>query len=274
MKRQGGYTIIEVSLFLAISAALLLLVAGLQSMVTRQRFQDSMTSLRTTIQSEYEEVRSGINSRLGGVNIQGCGTGTSAPGADNECLMIGKLIRFNADSSNIYINYVVAAEATVPQADSGLSDQDALSRNETTLKVIDPTGTGTGDAVAKRQTVGIQRGSEFVGGWTIPDDDFVPPENINGLAILRSPVSGAVLVFAIKNGAVQSDGRLRLDSANAVYNIPTALMIRSSSGGFPGAAVCIDRGQTSSAVRLTIPVDNPNPSGGFSTTKLKEICVL
>ncbi len=274
MKRQGGFTIIEVSLFLAISAALLLLMAGLYSLVSRQRFQDTMTSLRTTIQSEYEEVRSGINPRLGGENVTGCGLG-QATGTSGNCLAIGKLIRLGptgADGTtdaSITINYVVAKN--IPADIGNLADQDALAAVE--LYAVGAGGSSyqvrANDVAAQPQITKIQQGGTFVNGWTIPDGNTTDPSNVNGLAILRSPASSAILVFALKNSAVNaSSGQLSLAGANATYNIPVAFMIDNAYTEFDGAAVCIDRGSSSSAVRTAIPTD---PTRNFTMADLNEL---
>jgi hypothetical protein len=283
MSRQGGYTIVEVSLFLAISASLILLIVGLQSMVARQRFQDAMTSLRTTVQSEYEEVRSGINSRLGGVNITGCandGVGNAA--GSSQCLATGKLIQFSVNSSDVKTSYVVAT-GTIPANDGTKTDEQAL--RAMSLKVIGAaSATTTTDAAAKPQTTKIQWGSEFAGGWTIPDSGE-PTGNITSIAILRSPISSAVLVFAFTANPVNGSGVLSLTSG--VVNTPVALVIRNADNGFRGAAVCVDRGSSSQAVRLAIPAEThginipingtigaSNPVTGITLDNLKGLCSL
>lgn len=278
MVREGGYTIIEVSLFLAISASLILLVAGLQSMVARQRFQDTMTSLRTTIQSEYEEVRSGINSRLGGADIAGCGSdGAGTAAGSSVCLATGKLIQFAVDSSDVTISYVVAT-GTIPANDGTKTDEQALGAM--TLKVVGAaSATATSDAAAKPQTAKIQWGSEFAGGWTIPDSG-TPTGGVSSIAILRSPISSAVLVFAFTANPVDNDSGV-LSLANGVINTPVALLVRNADSGFKGAAVCVDRGASSSAVRLAIPAEQWNinipTSGtvsGITLPNLKGLCSL
>jgi len=271
MKRQGGYTAVEVTLYLAISASLLLLLAGLQVMVSRQRFQDTMTTLRTTIQSEFEEVRSGINSRLGGNAVQGCDSNATAPGA-GSCLMIGKLIRFNASSSGpeyITINYIVATK--VPTLENRQTDEKDLRASE--LKVIGAPGATTTDTAIKQQTVKMQWGGQFAKGGTIPDSDTDLTKSIQGLAILRSPYSGAVLVFAMTDNTISGAGVLNMDDTHAIYNVPMALLIKNNQSGFPGAAVCIDRGQTSAVVRLSIPINN-SVLDGPTATNLRSTCSL
>ncbi|MCL2038067.1 hypothetical protein FWG95_03650 [Candidatus Saccharibacteria bacterium] len=281
MKRQGGFTVVEVTMFLAISASLLLLIVGLQALVARQRFQDSMTTLRTTIQSEYEEVRSGINTRLGTTGSGVCTNGGApvATGA-SKCYTIGKLIRFNPNSTEMYINYVVATTVPGDDPDDNAQRTDEEELRASTLYAV---GAGTSphistpDAAAKQQTVRMQWGSEFTKGFEIPDGDTSPQSNIKGLAILRSPISSAILVFAVRDNAVSpNNGKIDMTTINPLpmsYNVPMAFLIKNGYAGFPGAAVCIDRGSSSSAVRLAIPAEPSSTfSGATGASELRELC--
>jgi type II secretory pathway pseudopilin PulG len=270
MNQQEGFTIIEVSLFLAISASLILLVAGLQTMVSRQRFQDTMNSLRTVIQSEYEEVRSGINSRLGNT---GSVAGTS------EYLTVGKLIQFTSSSSDVKISYVVAT-GNLPS--SGGDDVAALKA--TSLKVVGDSSSAYAvkatDEAAKPQTTKIQWSSDFVAGYTIPDDSSNPTKGIQALAILRSPISSAIVTFSFASNPVSSNGSLSL--ASGLVNTPVALLVRNAGSGFKGAAVCIDRGSSSQVVHLAIPAESSgvvipssgNDATGINAGNLRSLCGL
>ena len=64
MKREGGYTVLETGLAIAMSTTLVLLTFGLAAMVGRGRFRDSLVTTQSFIKQQYNEVRSGINSRL------------------------------------------------------------------------------------------------------------------------------------------------------------------------------------------------------------------
>ena len=80
MKREGGYTVLETGLAIAMSATLVLLTFGLAAMVGRGRFRDSLVTTQSFIKQQYNEVRSGINSRLTG------GSGTTA-----DRLLVGRV---------------------------------------------------------------------------------------------------------------------------------------------------------------------------------------
>jgi type II secretory pathway pseudopilin PulG len=259
MKEQG-FTIIEVSLFLAISGSLILLTIGLWTMVSRQRFQDTMITLKNTIQSEYEEVRTNINERLGNTDIKECfskNVETNRAG-NSECLVIGKLIQFTRDSQDVRISYIVS-EGDKSGDYSGMGDEQALKKMA--LHVIGGNNTGTSgyyiktsDPAVIPKDIRIEWGGEFASGWTIPVE-VKAPEPSDTIAILHSPISNAVLVFAFKSNPVGSDGKLDL-SGSGLINQPVALMIRNNLVGFKGAAICIDSGASSVAVRAAIPADN------------------
>ncbi|MCL2174285.1 hypothetical protein FWH58_03295 [Candidatus Saccharibacteria bacterium] len=286
-----GFTIIEVSLFLAISGALVLLTLGLWTMVARQRFQDTMTTLRSTIQSEYEEVRTSMNERLGGTyNVEGCvddGVITSGDRTGNsKCLVIGKLLEFTPGNRDIKISYVVSIGGA--NADySSLSDEEALRKMGTdgTLAVIgnsnDSSSSGysvkTTDPAIIPRTVRIEWGGEFATSWTIPETDN--PQTSSSLAILHSPISSAIIVFSFApTNPVTTAGKLQLSVASARQ--PIAIMIRNTQRGFGGAAICIDDGPSSIAARTAIPADPyydfgaVSPPYSPSLSNLRELCSI
>jgi hypothetical protein len=250
-------------------------------MVARQRFQDTMVTLRSTIQAEYGEVRTNINERLGdAASITGCAndgtivSGQSATG-NSKCLAVGKLIQFKEGSQDITISYVVS-NGGINNQYLNMSDEGALKdiSAKGNLKLVGSSSSYTvrsSDAAIKPKTVRIEWGGEFAKGWTISDS----PKQTNAIAILHSPISGAILVFTFSNtNPIGTDGNLDLSSGSA--NQPIAIMIKNAQAGFKGAAICIDSGASSSAVRMAIPADsfynfdNTNPT--YKPDNLKGLC--
>src|SRR6266536_3229274 len=97
MTRAEGYTIIEVSLFLGISALMLAIaLVGTGLSIRTTRFADSTRSLHAYVQQQYDDLLNGVNSRLGN---EACNSGVistatpQTPGTSN-CLYMGKLILF------------------------------------------------------------------------------------------------------------------------------------------------------------------------------------
>ena len=115
MKREGGYTVLETGLAIAMSTTLVLLTFGLAAMVGRGRFRDSLVSAQTFVKQQYSEVRSSINSRLVDGNnsnqalVSSCNNAT-VPGNSAQCYVMGRLIEFynDVDTGQIKSSYVVA----------------------------------------------------------------------------------------------------------------------------------------------------------------------
>ncbi|MCL2280989.1 hypothetical protein FWC31_03900 [Candidatus Saccharibacteria bacterium] len=258
--KERGFTIIEVALFLAISASLILLTVGLWTMVSRQRFQDTMTTLRNTIQAEYEEVRTNINERVGTNGVVKCPIdGTIDPGVNvtgnSKCLAIGKLIEFVPNSQNIKISYIVLVEDTDNRY-FNMGDESALRSME--LAVIGDSSSlyevKTSDPAIIPKNIQLAWGGEFATSWTIPTSDIDSPIKSSGLAILHSPISGAVLIFSFaSSNPVSGTGILNLTTAKV--NQPLAIMIKNVQVGFKGGAICIDSGSSSVAARSIVPAD-------------------
>jgi hypothetical protein len=134
------------------------------------------------------------------------------------------------------------------------------------------------DAAILPKTVRIEWGSEFVKGWTIPNTGS--PVSTNAIAILHSPISGAILVFTFGNSTnpVGNDGTLSLSGSSSSQ--PIAIIVRNGQMGFKGAALCIDSGSSSTAVRMAIPADssydfNTNVATYTpDTAKLRSLCSI
>jgi len=251
-----------------------LLTVGLWNMVARQRFQDTMTTLRSTVQSQYEEVRTSINERLGKVNVNNCGAqavGTSG------CLAIGKLIQFSGQ--DVIISYVILhgdASADSGQSDLSILKAAASNGNLGMIRSSSSVPAGnyyTSDSAVIPQTIRMQWGGEFASGWTIPPSDTGTAQKSSAIAILHSPNSGSILVFSFAGDAVGTDGVLIM--ANATVNQPVAIMIKNTQAGFAGAALCVGSGSSSTVVRTVVPVPNFSDFTGLtspSANNLRSLC--
>jgi len=97
---QKGFTIIEVSLFLAISSLLtILLMVGWTSMLNTQRYRDSVTSMQSFLQQQYTLVYNVENGR--GDNLQ-CTPSTgevresesqSSLRGQTDCVLVGRYVQ-------------------------------------------------------------------------------------------------------------------------------------------------------------------------------------
>ncbi|HEU5187600.1 MAG TPA: hypothetical protein VFT87_03795, partial [Candidatus Saccharimonadales bacterium] len=125
--RQQGYTVVEVSLFLAVSGLLFLVAIFTTGNTIRNfRFTDSGNSLEAYVQKQYDNVLNGVNPR--GSNIT-CTNSVVTPGTQNpgtsNCFFMGKLLLFATGSSQVTSYNIVGAEpATVA---SGQTDEQLIT---------------------------------------------------------------------------------------------------------------------------------------------------
>lgn len=235
-KGQEGFTILETMLFLSITGLMFIgLVSGIQYMIYRARFSDAVSGLQTTIKAQFEEVRDGINTRSGGITAADiCKSGTTstdAPGSAS-CLVLGKIIRFEAGSSSIRINYVIGNDVDLT---ASLTDAQALAGANTRISTIGA------------ETKQIDWGATYVKGFPLAGE--VSGKSYRSIAILRSPVSNSLLVYAFPDPVADSVTNL---VSTGQLNIPIAMIIKNPTrGGAAGGAVCIDGGSTSAGVNTT-----------------------
>ena len=284
MKREGGYTVLETGLAIAMSATLVLLTFGLAAMVGRGRFRDSLVTTQSFIKQQYNEVRSGINSRLTGgsgtnADNQTIGNGNNAcsnkliPGNSNGCYVIGRLLTFDNDSDNgrVQVSFIVAVvSANSKWPDSTKTGLDNLKdSNVVTLYALTDT---SGNDAGLNPTIKQMGGNSLEKVWLLHQNGGLETlysahpsfdSNLNNMAILRSPVDGS-LVVASKVGLAPSPGitglkKLNLQSAvtNMSQDDKLALAIRNSGLGYPGGVICVPGGDNPAGTS-----NNFNVAGG------------
>ena len=283
MKREGGYTVLETGLAIAISATLVLLTFGLAAMVGRGRFRDSLVTTQSFIKQQYNEVRSGINSRLTG------GSGTSAdkqtignacsnkliPGNNNGCYIIGRLLTFDNDGGvgRVKSSFIIAVVGTNSKwPDSTKTGLDNLKdSNVVTLYALTDT---SGNDAGLNPTIKQVGDNSLEKVWLLHNGGLEklysahpsPGSNRNNMAILRSPVDGS-LVVASKVGpkdvsaSLGISGLMELDLQNAVTDMSQddklALAVRNSGLGYPGGVICVPGGDNPAGTS-----NNFNVAGG------------
>ncbi len=279
MKREGGYTVLETGLAIAMSTTLVLLTFGLATMVGRGRFRDSLVTTQSFIKQQYNEVRSGINSRLTG------GSGTTAdtqtiggecknnliPGNNNGCYVIGRLLTFDNDGEvgRVQVSFIVAVVTASKWPDSTKPGLYNLKNGVTLYALTDASGNDAG----LNPTIKQMGGNMLMKAWLVKSGssslellyDSAHPGNASGnnMAILRSPVDGS-LVVASKVNLAPSPGitglkKLNLQSAvtNMLQDDKLALAVRNSGLGYPGGVICIPGGDNPAGTS-----NNFNVAGG------------
>lgn len=291
MKREGGYTVLETGLAIAMSTTLVLLTFGLAAMVGRGRFRDSLVTTQSFIKQQYNEVRSGINSRLteGDVSTNKMGPvseckNTAIPGNNNDCYIIGRLLTFDNDGEvgRVKSSFIIAVVTTGSKwPDSTKTGLDNLNVKDGSVTLYALTDTSGNDA-GLNPTVKQMGGNMLMKAWLVKSGsppslellyDGSHPSNYtsgtsgNNMAILRSPVDGSLVVASKVNLTDASSsgvtGLMKLDlkNKNAVTNMSQddklALAVRNSGLGYPGGVICIPGGDNPAGTS-----NNFNVAGG------------
>lgn len=285
MKREGGYTVLETGLAIAMSTTLVLLTFGLAAMVGRGRFRDSLVTTQSFIKQQYNEVRSGINSRLteGDVStnnmepVLGC-KNTAIPGNNNSCYIIGRLLTFDNEGEvgRVRSSYIIA---TVPKnsktawPDGTKTGLDNLKdSNVVTLYALTDT---SGNDAGLNPTVKQIGSNKLEKVWLIGDTNMnlydsnsnkQNPNQTNNIAIMRSPVDGSLVVVLaavlddVPNASVKGLKKINLDltKTNMSQDDKVVLAVSNSGLGYPGGVICVPGGDSSTGISNNFNVTGSN----------------
>lgn len=275
MKREGGYTVLETGLAIAMSTTLVLLTFGLAAMVGRGRFRDSLVTTQSFIKQQYNEVRSGINSRLteGDVStnkmepVSGC-KNAAIPGNNNGCYIIGRLLTFDNEGEvgrvkSSFIIAVVGPNSKWPDSTKTGFDnlKDSKDSNVTLYALTDTSGNDAGLNPTVKQ-IGSNKLEKV---WLIGDTnmslyDSDPnnknPNQTNNIAIMRSPVDGSLVVVPavvlddVPNAPVKGLKKINLSLAktNMSQDDKVVLAVSNSGLGYPGGVICVPGGDSSAGI--------------------------
>ena len=233
--RQAGFTIVEISLFMAITGLLFMIaIAGTGNAVRSFRFTDSGRSLEAFMQKQYDDILNGFNNRSSTVSCSGGTIDTSVSQAvgSSNCLLMGKLVLFRTNDPNVTVYNVIGTE---PAGVNYNQSDDVL------IAAFQPK-TVTATAVS---TYSIPWGAKPTGFKRLGDNVAT-----NGLLLLRSPKSARIIsyTFAIP-AAVPTD---LLPTVNNVANNSKAtnFCIKNFDGLGSPARLAISGGATQSAARI------------------------
>lgn len=275
MKREGGYTVLETGLAIAMSTTLVLLTFGLAAMVGRGRFRDSLVTTQSFIKQQYNEVRSGINSRLTG------GSGTTAdtqiiggacgnnliPGNNNDCYIIGRLLIFDNDGEvgrvqSSFIIAVVGKGSKWPDSTkTGLDNLNVKDGSVTLYALTDTSGNDAGLNPTVKQ-IGSNKLEKV---WLIGNTNMSlydsnsnkqNPNQTNNIAIMRSPVDGSLVVVLaavlqdVSSASVKGLKKINLSLAktNMSQDDKVVLAVSNSDLGYPGGVICVPGGDSSAGI--------------------------
>ena len=229
MSRQEGFTILEVTLYLSISALLAgSLLFGLAAMVRDQEWHDALKSTLNLVQTQYQAVANNVNSST----TSTC-SGTTANAGATNCLLIGRYIYFSGQS------YTTGSIVTDGSAFNGTnSDSTALA-------------SATFQDVNVSRATSLSWGSTFANIYSLDDAS----KSYNTLAIVRSPISSAIYVVPWNSTTSTQpvfDSSL-FSATNTNHSLSIAIYNGSASGN-SGGALCLAAGSSASNAVLAAPV--------------------
>ncbi len=286
MKREGGYTVLETGLAIAMSATLVLLTFGLAAMVGRGRFRDSLVTTQSFIKQQYNEVRSSINSRLteGDASTNKMGPvseckNTAIPGNNNGCYIIGRLLTFDNEGEvgrvkSSFIIAVVGANSKWPDSTKTGFDnlKDSKDSNVTLYALTDTSGNDAGLNPTIKQ-IGSNKLEKV---WLIgsinmslydSNSNKQNPNQTNNIAIMRSPVDGSLVVVPaavlddVPNAPVNGLKQINLNNvvkASMSQDDKVVLAVSNSGLGYPGGVICVPGGDSSAGISNNFNVTGSN----------------
>lgn len=217
-----GFTIIETLLFVSISGLLVMMVlAGFSSSLEAKRRIDTNRSFEASIEAEYTRVRTGTVVRQ--VDASGkvprcTPSGTdSFPGASDDCVVIGKLLKLKQGANSSVSSYNVVANVT-PTSTCTLKGIRAVIKcyDARVMNMSTPTATFAPEWQADIVHVSFQS--------KINDNDYrsYDSSQVAYIAVLRDPTSELVYIAPLNRYNDLSTGRYDLTDDDSLSNFENA----------------------------------------------------
>lgn len=244
---QSGYTVIEVTLFLAISGLLFLIaVIGTGNTIRAVRFSDSGRALHAFVQKKYDDIINGVNPREGNeaCNAGNVSTGSNQTPGTSNCLLMGKLLVFEQGSYQLNTYNIIGTEPA--QVDLGKSDEDLVV--DFAPKVVTNVGVADYDVPWEAAFSGFKRLSDN--------------QATNALALIRSPRSTRILSYTYKTAPNSVDSNL-LPIVGNTNNLgkTTNFCIKNADGFGPPAMLVATGGSNQSAMQLVFDATDGDCNG-------------
>lgn len=242
-RQQSGFTIIEVMLFLAVSAALgTAIFVGSGVAIGNQRYRDALNSFQSHIQQQYNEVANVVNTRG---DDQSCTSAAPTHRGMSNCYIVGRVMTIQ-ENKDIAVSNVRGEISSAAEQDlkNRSSDLEALNAYTYTID------TSTTES------------SELAWGATLTgvSDPFT-------ILILRSPLSGTIRTFTYEGNIINEGGVLQkeldsesalsaeymqerllcLDQAAFTTSPQLGVMIRAGAAGANGVELTTDTGMCNAA---------------------------
>lgn len=216
-KLHSGFTVIEVMLFLAVTGMLIVaILVGSGVAIGQQRYRDSVGSLQSYIQQQFNLASNVSNARDQGWTCDSAGNVTTAnpsvgiPRGTSDCVIMGRFITIDSSGTQVVASNVIGFRS--PTAVTQPSD---IAEITTNYKLsISP---------INQDSQGVSWGAQVVKPKT------TTPQPISML-IIRSPLSGSILTFTASG--IQSNLGSMVTAANMSTQFD--LCVNAEIGSFVG----------------------------------------
>lgn len=246
--RQAGFTIIEITLFMAITGLLFTIaMLGIGNSIRTVRFTDSGRSLETYVQKQYDDIVNGLNDRSDQVSCAGGTVDTTTPqnvGTSN-CVVMGRLLQFKQGSDTVTNYPVIGTEPA--NVNYSLTDDQLIAAFSP--KAITTTGV---------TTYTVPWAAPFTGFKRLNDNSAT-----NAVLLIRSPSSTRIVSYTFK---VAGSAPSPAEVTNAV-NDPnsrsqtTNLCIKNYDLQGPPAKLVISGGANQSAASIKFDATDTDCNG-------------
>lgn len=181
--RQAGFTIVEITLFMAITGLLFVIaVLGTGNTIRGVRFTDSGRSLEAFVQKQYDDIVNGLNDRSDQISCSSgtIDTSTAQNVGTSNCIVMGRLLQFKQGNGVVTSYTVIGTEP----ASVNYSQSDDQLIAAFSPKVVTTTGV---------TTYTVPWGAPFTGFKRLNDSTAT-----NGLMLIRSPSSTRIVSYTFK----------------------------------------------------------------------------
>lgn len=240
---QKGFTIIEVILFLALSALFLTIAfMGVRGRTANVQFTDSMRSLQSFLVSEQNKLTNGVNPSTSPPT--GCGNVGDLTGESNACILVGRVVRFGKDADPSVVN-VRVLYGDKPSAHDISTKSDLVLINES-----NPHDDGSG------YSNGISWGTGFNLAQSV-NLNPAGPDTFDSIGWLRSPGSTRVVPIAFKSSVTDLDGDYYKPSASET-SMANEVQTRLCFEGNEGRVAAIYFGDGAGKASIELVFDDTN----------------
>ena len=222
-RKQHGFTIIEVSLFLAISGLMAaILMTGWTAKINQERYRDSVRSLHSFVQQQYNLVYNVENGRSGELDCASAVdpgvSGVNIPRGQDDCVLLGRYIAVTSDKSKgtqLEVSLIIGSEPS--SAVDDLATPEHIFNNIYDVRTVGADVLPLSDASIDIAWMPWLT-QEYHSGVYGPVKEMT-------LAILRSPATGAAYTYAAKTHV----GKVSKLIKHANRNSDTAVCINSDA---------------------------------------------